>query len=212
MVRVTVTMAGQGTVTMADQGTAIMAATPLFMVATPQRTVATRPPIMVPGTTALGIIGAGDRGSVPLRTRGKLVAALRFDDLVPASDALGGRDQRNRFGGRFGAGKNASKNNVAGRTQKIDRGAKHWAAPQKRAERNAGCPRLPARHPGPYGFALPQIRRATSLVGLPDLFLRQSLARRQQRLAGIQRTHDPNPGQHGVATMLDDKHQGWYRR
>jgi hypothetical protein len=111
-------MAGQGTVTMADQGTAIMAATPLFMVATPQGTAATRPPIMVPGTTALGIIGAGDRGSVPLRTRGRLVVVLRPDDLVPASDALGGRGQRNDFGGRFGAGKNASKNNVAGRTQK----------------------------------------------------------------------------------------------
>ena len=54
-------------VTMADQGTAITAATPLLTADTPQRTTADidrvimLPPIMVPGTMALGTIGAGDR-------------------------------------------------------------------------------------------------------------------------------------------------------
>ena len=63
------------TVTMADQGTAIMAATPLVTADMPLRTTmaATLPhttvgidrvtmlPIMVPGTMALGTTGAGDR-------------------------------------------------------------------------------------------------------------------------------------------------------
>jgi hypothetical protein len=68
--------AARVTVTMADQGTAIMAATPLLTADTPQRTttaatlphttadidrVTMLPPIMVPGTMALGTIGAGDR-------------------------------------------------------------------------------------------------------------------------------------------------------
>src|SRR6202140_949718 len=76
MVRVTVTMADRGTAIMADQGTAIMAATPVLTADTPQRTttaatlphttadidrVTMLPPIMVPGTMALGTIGAGDR-------------------------------------------------------------------------------------------------------------------------------------------------------
>jgi hypothetical protein len=126
MVRVTVTMAGPGTVTMADQGTAIMAATPLFMVATPQRTAATRPPIMVPGTTALGIIGAGDRGSAPLRARGRLVAALRPDDLVPASDALGGRGQRNDFGGPLWRREERVEKQRSRQNPEVDRSAKHW--------------------------------------------------------------------------------------
>src|ERR1700722_11357554 len=62
------------TVTMADLGTAIMAATPLLTADTPQGTTAAAtlphttadidrvtmlPPIMVPGTTALGTTGAG---------------------------------------------------------------------------------------------------------------------------------------------------------
>src|ERR1700722_5872537 len=66
----------RATVTMAGQGTAIMAATPLLTADTPQRTttaatlphttadidrVTMLPPIMVPGTMALGTIGAGDR-------------------------------------------------------------------------------------------------------------------------------------------------------
>ena len=76
MARVTVTMADQGTAIMADQGTAIIAATPVLTADTPQRTttaatlphttadidrVTMLPPIMVPGTMALGTIGAGDR-------------------------------------------------------------------------------------------------------------------------------------------------------
>src|ERR1700687_263775 len=75
MARVTVTMADQGTAIMADQGTAIIAATPLLTADTPQRTTtaATLPhttadidrvtmlPPTVPGTMALGTIGAGDR-------------------------------------------------------------------------------------------------------------------------------------------------------
>src|ERR1700732_238057 len=66
----------RATVTMAGQGTVIMAATPLLTADTPQRTttaatlphttadidrVTMLPPIMVPGTMALGTTGAGDR-------------------------------------------------------------------------------------------------------------------------------------------------------
>jgi hypothetical protein len=47
------------------------------------------------------------------------------------------------------------------------------------------------------------------LVGLPDdpIFPRPLRARRRRRPARIQRPHDPDPGQHGVATVLGDRRE-----
>ena len=61
---------------------------------------------------------------------------------------------------------------------------------------------------GPFCFG------ETALIELlddPEL-LRPLLARRRHRPAGMQRLHDPNPRQHGVAAMLGDQHQRSDRR
>ena len=74
---------------------------------------------------------------------GRLVAPLRPNDLVLASDALGGRGQRNDFGGRLRRREERVEKQRGRQNPEVDRSAEHLAS-LSRAERSAGCPRFPA--------------------------------------------------------------------
>jgi hypothetical protein len=89
----TAIMADQGTAIMADQGTAIMAATLPHITADIDR-VTMLPPIMVPGTMALGTTGAGDRQARRL-SRTRKVAEMSATFFVPTGS--GYDETRARF-------------------------------------------------------------------------------------------------------------------